>query len=188
MPLEFAVSINLVENPATRKALEAAAAGETLREFVRLQGVSFTGPCEECTPWFGVRHDGSGTVVPSIPLHPNCVCRDIPLAVYQVANGGSVETLRPFQWMQSTKAGREALAKELGRFRRALLSLDAVKLSDLYKGGRMLTGKDLVARLAAKRGMAEAIESLARRQSIDISGMTLSQSLVRVMTHMGIRL
>lgn len=109
-----------------------AGVGKTDMRFVRLEGTSASGPCSECAQYFFVEHDGSGTDVPVIPLHPNCVCRDVPLDLLKAAEGDAAEPMAKGEWIER-RADPKERAKILGVGKAKLLDTGAVTLAQLYE-------------------------------------------------------
>lgn len=100
--------------------------------FRRMPGASREGPCDQCAPYFGVEHDGSGESVPMAPLHLNCVCWDLPVGFDEFVAEESPEEVRRerFEWLKAL--GATELFAILGKTRAALVQQGKVSIEDLY--------------------------------------------------------
>lgn len=138
MPLEIRIKIDVVQSSdaemaAALEMLAARERGETARqEFIRKEGVSFTGPCAECSQFFEMRHDGSGADVPLAPLHNFCVCQDIPVAALIMAGESpkDVRGVRRFEWLGAAPAA--TLTAIAGPTRAGLIEAGRLDVEDLY--------------------------------------------------------
>lgn len=120
------------EQPKPGRPIEAAPVADGMAggRWIRLPGVSRTGPCEVCAQYFGMIHDKSGVEVPLIQLHDNCVCRDVPVALAEAVGG--VQTFERFKWLQDGP-GRAMQTQILGRSRASMLRAQAAEVADFYK-------------------------------------------------------
>ena len=103
---------------------------ETLT-YSRQPGTSRSGPCASCSQWFGVQHDGTGRIVPLRPLHPNCVCRDIPTQILDITPGESFPPMGRGDWIKD--ASRSAQNAVLGVAVAKMVRTGRLTIGELYK-------------------------------------------------------
>lgn len=110
----------LIENPPDKM------------EWIRLPGTSAHGPCRICSPYFGMTHDKSGKTVPLIQLHPNGVCRDVPVELAGLVTGEKIKRFEKFKWLEEGP-GKDQQLTILGKTRARMVKSGAIGVADLYK-------------------------------------------------------
>jgi len=115
---------SLLEMAGRARKAEKAYSANT---FVRMEGVSASGPCAECMQWFGVYHDGSGKEVPMEPLHDLCVCWNAPLGDIELL--GLADEFPPQEQFEYLKdLSPSELTATVGKARAALIGEGAMKI------------------------------------------------------------
>ena len=151
--------------------------------YIRMPGVSASGPCALCAQYFGMEHDGSGREVPLIPQHANCCCID---AISQIANqtDNPPKPLRKGEWLE-TGPGREMQASILGKGKAALVRSGLAEISDLYKRKGPLSRPITLAKAAGKalRGATRAeLARAATRAGVAVTRAMTRQELIDAIT------
>jgi hypothetical protein len=156
---------------AWAKLLENPPKPEDMR-FIRIEGTSATGPCPQCAQFFFMEHDGSGRVVPLVPLHENCVCQDIPVQIASETVGGISEPLQRGEWLEKV-ATPEKKAQILGKGKAALVESKAVPIDKLFSraASPLATVKNLdrIASAVEKGKTKKTLARLARAAGVAVS-------------------
>lgn len=187
---EIRVSITAADIKETKFAEDVRGAIARHREspqFIREPGISATGPCIRCAQYFYMTHDGSGRVVPKIPVHVHgCVCRDTPLAVYELRNDAQpIRGMRQWEWATETGRGQDVVNRAVGPTRAHLLKNNVIAAEDLVEAHGAAPGlvpmQTLARRIAASPARRAALAEVLAGLKISVSEQTSVMQRLRTL-------